>query len=265
MAQSRVIEGRGVALEVLVEGEGPLVVMLASLGRPAQDFDDLALRLAKAGYTAVRPQPRGIGRSRGPMTGLSLADLAGDVALVMESLGGGPSVVIGHAFGQRVARMLATQRPDLVKGLVMLAAGGKVPIPERARAALHGCFDQTLSGDRHLEHVAYAFFAPGNDAAVWREGWHADVARMQSAAVQGLAPEGGAGTSVGAWWAGGSARMLVVQGLQDAVALPQNGRLLQSEYSDRVELVEIDGAGHALLPEQPDAIAAAVLRFLARL
>jgi len=34
---------------------------------------------------------------------------------------------------------------------------------------------------------------------------------------------------------------------------------------DRVEPVEIDGAGHALLPEQPDAIAGAVLCFMARL
>ena len=36
-----------------------------------------------------------------------------------------------------------------------------------------------------------------------------------------------------------------------AVALPENGRLLEAEFGDRVELIEIDGAGHALLPEKP--------------
>lgn len=131
-----------------------------------------------------------------------------------------------------------------------------------------GCFDPALPADKHLEHVAHAFFAPGNDATVWQSGWHPDVARMQRAAVQGLARQAGAAgaaTGVDAWWAGGTARILVVQGLQDTVALPENGRLLQSEFRDRVELIEIDGAGHALLPEKPDAIADAVLDFIKRL
>ena len=49
------------------------------------------------------------------------------------------------------------------------------------------------------------------------------------------------------------------------MALPDNGRQLKAEFGDRVELMELDGAGHALLPERPDAIANAVLAFIARL
>ena len=33
--------------------------------------------------------------------------------------------------------------------------------------------------------------------------------------------------------------------------------MMKAAPGDRVELVEIDGAGHALLPEQPETIAAA--------
>src|SRR5215468_11157496 len=187
-------------------------------------------------------------------------------------LAGGPAVLVGHAFGQRVARMLATTRPDLVKGIVMLAAGGKVPVPQRAREALSGCFDPTLPDDAHIENVRYAFFAPGNDRAVWRSGWYPEVAQMQRAATVGLdrngpnaAQSGGRRTaSVEAWWAGGSAPLLVIQGLQDTVALPENGRLLKAEFGDRVRLTEIDRAGHALLPEQPELVATNVLAFLRR-
>ena len=160
VTRSQSFEYGDVSIEALVEGSGPLVVMIASLGRPAQDFDDLSRRVAAAGFAAVRLQPRGIGKSAGPMLGTSLADLAGDVAIVVERLVGGPAVLIGHAFGQRVARMLATMRPDLVKGIVMLAAGGKVPVPQRAREALSGCFDLAHSDDVHIENVRYAFFAP---------------------------------------------------------------------------------------------------------
>jgi pimeloyl-ACP methyl ester carboxylesterase len=230
--------------------------MIASLGRPAEDFDNLARKLVLAGFTAARLQPRGIGKSKGPMQGQTLTDLAGDVARVIETLGG-PAVVIGHAFGQRVARALASSRPDLVRGVVTLAAGGKVPIPERARAALLACFDTKLGPQEHLENVRHAFFAPGNDPLVWRTGWHGNTARMQSAATQA--------TPLASWWSGGSAPMLVVQGLQDAIALPENGRSLKAELGSRVTLIEIDGAGHALLPERPDAVADAVLAFLSKL
>jgi pimeloyl-ACP methyl ester carboxylesterase len=105
MSQSRMIERPGVAIEALIGGRGPLVAMVPSLGRPAEDFDDLARKLAAAGYATACVQPRGLSRSTGPMTGVSMADLAGDVATVIEGLGGGPAVVIGHAFGP-------ARRPD---------------------------------------------------------------------------------------------------------------------------------------------------------
>ena len=262
---SQVFQRGDISIEALVEGSGPLVVMIASLGRPAQDFEDLSHRIAAAGFSAASLQPRGIGKSAGPMQGVSLADLAGDAAIAIEGLGHGPAVLIGHAFGQRVARMLATIHPNLVKGIVLLAAGGKVPVPDRAREALANCFDPGLAADVHLENVRYAFFAPGNDPAVWRAGWHPDVARTQRAATTGLdrnRPKSETEASVEAWWSGGAAPLLVIQGLQDTVALPENGRLLKAEFGDRVQLTEVDGAGHALLPEQPQIVAASVLAFL---
>jgi pimeloyl-ACP methyl ester carboxylesterase len=58
--------------------------------------------------------------------------------------------------------------------------------------------------------------------------------------------------------------MLVIQARQDAIALPGNGESLKQEFGDRVTLIEIDNAGHAMLPEQPDALARAVPGYLRR-
>src|SRR6266702_3411297 len=94
-AEQRVVSrpsGAQVAFEV--EGTGPVVLMISSLGRAASDFDDLSRRLVAAGFTAVRPDPRGIGKSTGPMTNLTLHDLAADAALVIEALGDQPVVVV---------------------------------------------------------------------------------------------------------------------------------------------------------------------------
>src|SRR5262245_17035609 len=86
-------------IEVLTQGEGPPIVLLPSLGRGAADFDVIAGRLAQASYRVLRPQPRGIGESCGPTTGLDLHDYAADIALVIEQDQRGPALVAGHAFG----------------------------------------------------------------------------------------------------------------------------------------------------------------------
>ena len=134
MPTARVVHADRNTVEFHVHGDGPVVVMIPSLGRRAGDFTDLAEKLAAAGYPAACIGPRGVGNSVGPMENLTLHDLAADAAAVIEELAGGsPVVVFGHAFGQRVCRMLAADRPDLVSAVIMLAAGGKVPPSEAIR------------------------------------------------------------------------------------------------------------------------------------
>src|SRR5204863_365240 len=124
--RTRGIVVRGDArIEVIAEGAGPLVVLLPSRGRESEDYDEVAAGIARAGFRVLRPQPRGTGASSGPMTGLTLHDFAGDVAAVIAHAGGGPAVVAGHAFGNWVARMTATDHPQLVRGVIILAAAAK--------------------------------------------------------------------------------------------------------------------------------------------
>jgi len=238
-----------------LEGTGPSVLMIPSLGRLASDFDDLSRRLVAAGFTAVCPDPRGIGKSTGPMDGLTLHDLAADTAAVIEALGGKPVIVVGHAFGQRVGRMLAADRPELVRAMAMVAAGGRAPMKPDAPEALMGCFRLDRPDAERLADVAFAFFAPGNDASVWADGWHADVATAQSRATLG--------TPVEDWWHAGAARVLVVQPEADRVAPVANAEAILDALGTRATLVVVPGAGHALLPERPDAVATAVLDWLA--
>jgi pimeloyl-ACP methyl ester carboxylesterase len=71
-------------IEVLTQGQGHPIVLLPSLGRGATDFDAIAERLAAASFRVLRPQPRGIGASRGAMTGINLHTYAADIAAVIE-------------------------------------------------------------------------------------------------------------------------------------------------------------------------------------
>jgi pimeloyl-ACP methyl ester carboxylesterase len=124
------------------------------------------------------------------------------------------------------------------------------------------CFRLDRPEAERLADMKFAFFAPGHDASIWRGGWYPEAATAQIAATPRDAGRG-----------------LVERGLEHApagdpgaagpptswIAAPmENGRMMKAELGDRVELLEIDGAGHALLPEQPEKIAAAIIAFARR-
>jgi pimeloyl-ACP methyl ester carboxylesterase len=224
------------------------VVCLPSLGRPPRDFDHLGDGLGDAGFE-VHPV------DLSAVTGA--ADLHAYGAAVGSHIeaycAGGPVHLVGHAFGNRVARCLAADRPDLAASVALLAAGGRHPGDDEAQQALLRGFGGPPAAE-HRAAVMTAFFAPGNDPSPFLDGWDADAALRQGQAVQA--------TDVADWWDAGSAPMLVVQGLDDRIAPRANGRDLAVAHPERVTLVEIERAGHALLPEQPAAVAAAVLGFL---
>jgi len=243
-----------VSISVAVRGSGPIVVLVPSLGRGGADFDDLAARLARAGFTAVSLDPRGVGQSRGPMEGLTLFDYAEDAAMVARGLSDKPAVFIGHAFGNRVVRAVASGHPETVSGLVLLAAGGQVAMAPDVKQALDDVFVETLTSAEHLAAVQRAFFAAGNDPAVWTGGWYPSVARAQTKA--NLA------TPNGAWTGAGKAPILIVQAAEDPVATPANAETLKQAYPDRVTVVTIPHASHAMLPEQPQLIADIVIGYL---
>lgn len=225
------------------------VILIPSLGRPASDFDALCHSLRDAGFRAVGIEPRSTFPGKP-----TLHDLAADTVAQIDAMGIEKFHLIGHAFGNRLSRCITADFNDRVLSLTLLAAGGLVEPEEHIWAALSACFDETLSDEEHMMNVKVGFFADGNDPTVWRDGWFPGVMQYQRPAV--------IRTPRDEWWSASVDRVLVVQALQDAIAPVENGRRYVSESAPHAHLVEINGAGHAMLPEQPEAIASAVIEFL---
>ncbi len=62
---TRTIVTRGdTRIEVLSQGAGPLIVLLPSLGRGAEDFDAIAVHLALAGFRVLRRSRAGSAKAR---------------------------------------------------------------------------------------------------------------------------------------------------------------------------------------------------------
>ena len=64
------------------------------------------------------------------------------------------------------------------------------------------------------------------------------------------------------WWKAGGKDIFIVQPTDDVMAVPENAVRLCEELGDRASMVMVPDAGHALLPEQPEAVALAVLSWL---
>ena len=99
--------------------------------------------------------------------------------------------------------------------------------------------------------MRHAFFAPGNDPEPWLEGWHPElrVAYRQAGAVP---PKD-------LWWPVSHAPILDLQGADDPWRPPASRNELKDVLGAKVTVQVIPRASHALLPEQPAAVAEAIV------
>jgi pimeloyl-ACP methyl ester carboxylesterase len=243
-------------IDVIVEGKGPAIVLLPSSLRDSEDFDTLAELLAAEGFQVLRPQPRGMGRSSPPPAGMTLETLAADVAGVIAQLANGPALVVGHAYGHWVARVTDLRHSQQVRGVVVLGAAAR-QFPPGMADALAIASDPTRTDADRLAALQQCMFAPGNDPRAWLQGWYPQwrVAYRQA----------GQQPPKDSWFSHANAPILDLQGAQDAWRPPATRSELADVLGAKVTVQEIANAGHALVPEQPHAVARAITDWARRI
>jgi pimeloyl-ACP methyl ester carboxylesterase len=240
-----------VTLETIVQGEGPLLVLLPSLGRDSEEFDELAADIARSGFRVLRPRPRGFGRSVGPMDKLTFHDFAADIAAVIRSQNAGPAIIAGHAYGHFVAKMTATDYPELVRGVALVAAAQK-NIDLKVRAWLAIATDPKQPEAERIKYLQMVFFAPGHDPRAWLTGFDPVVQKSQEVARDG--------TPQATYWSAGTVPLLDLQAEHDPYRPRETKDQLVNEFgAARVTVVVIPNASHALPVEQPEATARALV------
>jgi pimeloyl-ACP methyl ester carboxylesterase len=135
--EERVETIRGAPLRALVggAGEGPPLVLLHGLGGSSVNWALLAPRLAERHRVVLVDLP-GHGRSAPLPAAPGIGPYADRVALLLERLGLGAVVVVGHSLGGLVALRLAARHPGSVRGLVLAAPAGIASGTRSAERAL---------------------------------------------------------------------------------------------------------------------------------
>lgn len=119
----RMLQLGGTSVRVIEHGgSGPAVVLIHGLPGTAQDFDAVTARLPGR-HTVAFDRP-GFGYSDGGYHPLD--EQLATIHRLIEALGLGRVVLVGHSYGGTLALAYAEQRPQDVRGLVLVdaAAGG---------------------------------------------------------------------------------------------------------------------------------------------
>jgi pimeloyl-ACP methyl ester carboxylesterase len=255
LPQHRSIDVGDANLECILCGSGAPVVLLANAGCSTGYFDQLARTLVTGGFQTISINIRGVGGSRGSLDSATLHDLAGDVAGVIKAIGCGPVHLVGHAFGNRIARCLAVDQPPLVRSVTLLAAGGLIGPSTPLGTPFRSATQVKMNGSDCVTTLGARWLSPASDPKILEqvECWPAvHIAHLATSRYVPLED----------WWSAGTASLLVIQGLDDAAAPPGNGHAFREQWGERVRVVDLPHAGHFLLLEQPGAVARAVSKFL---
>ncbi len=259
--------GGAVTLSYEDVGTGPVIVWIPGTGLAGATWEHQVARFRNR-FRCVSVDLRGTGHSSGAETAFGVADLAADVAVLLDRLEAPGAIVVGLGLGSAVAQELAIGRPDLVSALVLVATWSSSSAEHHIR--------------RHFESRLYALENGPIDVfaqfAFWMSSpWLYDHEPTRQASVEQLLRTHMSGTPAGTAAhfradLGHDTRdrlpqigcpTLVVHGADDLITLPWYNATVASLIPDAT-LEVIDRAGHLAWLERPDELGAVIEHFLAR-
>jgi 3-oxoadipate enol-lactonase len=105
-------------LNFVKEGRGPTIVLAHALGCDLTMWDEVAGQLVK-GFTVLRYDHRGHGKSDGVPGPCTIEDLADEAAALVAREAGGGVHFVGLSMGGMVAQQIAVRHPELVSSIVI--------------------------------------------------------------------------------------------------------------------------------------------------
>ena len=265
-ATAPVARTNGINIAYRVQGEGPPLALImgyrpSSAAWPAKFVD----RLAKD-FTVITLDNRGTGQSDKPVTGYALANMARDVAGVLDEIGIETTYMLGYSMGGTIAQEFTRQFPHRVAGLILCATMCGGPQATYAEASvvrvmrdLDGYSPQQIA--RRIWEVTYA---PGYLRAHREE---AENQMRRETALPTLLHAADLQFQAFAEFDGAKAlsqitcATLILTGDLDRLIRPQNSEML-AQLIPGAKLVTIPGGGHRVLWEAVDECTDLIRSFL---
>lgn len=242
----------------------PIVMLSAGLGGAGAYWQPQMAALT-ASYRVITYDQRGTGNNSGPVAdGVTIADMADDVAAILNDAGASPCCFIGHALGGLIGLDLALRHPARLRSLVLVNAWATLD-PHTAR-----CFDVRTEILRASGPTAYIKAQPiflhpaawlsqhaerlADEEARARDHFQgSDNLRRRIAAVRGFDASDGLAAI--------TTRTLVIA-TGDDMLVPSTCSTALAVRLPHAKLMMFDYGGHASNVTDPDPFNTALLDFL---
>lgn len=258
----------GLAFELGGPAQGPLLLLLHGFLGSRRDWAPVAARLSGPFRTLACDLPgHGETADPGEASLWTMAGCAAELARLLRAAGGGPAAVLGYSLGGRLALQLAVEHPAQVAAAVLISASPGLEDPQ-ARAARRAD-DEALalrleeSGldsflDEWYRLPLFAALRGRRSFPEVLERRRANVPRLLARSLRGM----GLGCQRSLWeeLPGLRAPLLALAGGRD----PKFAGIARAmaETCPGAEARIIPGCGHALLEENPAAVAQLAAAFL---
>jgi pimeloyl-ACP methyl ester carboxylesterase len=266
--KARFASVNGVNIAFRVQGEGPPLVLvmgyrLSSAAWPVSFIETLARQ-----FSVITLDNRGTGQSDKPVDGYAIANMARDLAGLLDELEISRTHILGYSMGGAIAQEFTRQFPERVSGLVLCATmcGGPraiyAPPPVvRVMRELDGLKPEEIA--RRIWSVTYSPGYLEANRELAEDQMRREIAAPTPLHAADLQFQAFAEFDCSRALADIPVPTLVLTGALDQLVSPQNSRQLASLIPG-ARLVVIPGCGHRLMWEATDECAAIVTEFLSK-
>jgi pimeloyl-ACP methyl ester carboxylesterase len=218
--------------------------------------------LAHHGYGVLALDLPGHGRSEGPPLA-RVEDMADWIVAVLDAAGAKQGAVIGHSMGSLIALECAARHPARISKIALLACAYPMKVSDELLNATRD--DEPLAQDmvNIWSHLGYAQYPNNPGPGFWLMG---ETLRLMQRQKPGVMHADFSACNAYAGGAQAAAQVncpaLFVIARRDVMTPARSAQALaQSVKGSRS--VMIDGSGHDVMGEKPDAVLDALVQFLA--
>lgn len=213
------------------------------------------------GHNVLAVDLPGRGRSEGPLLA-SVEAMAAWVIALCDAVGAPRVTVVGHSMGSLIALEMAARQPERVQRLILLGTAYPMQVSEALLNAARDNEDEARQMVNVWSHAPTTLTGGNPNPGMWLTGRNLRVMERM--------PHGVIYNDLAACnaYRGGEAAAtkltcptLLVLGRRDQMASPRVGQALGKAIAGSRTAI-LEGAGHAMMSEQPDAVLDTLIGFM---
>ncbi len=243
----------GVELAYERRGSGTPLVLIHGYPLDHSIWDQVAGMLEND-FDLIIPDVRGFGESTTIDEPYSMADLAGDIAAILDSLGLEKAAFAGHSMGGYVALAFAKAFPERICGLSLISSQAAGDAPERKEGRYKTAAEVAQKG---VQIVADAMTDKLSSNQHVRDIIRSLIGKQSVAGVTGALKAMAEREELASFLASFTHPLVLVHGTADELIPLDRAREIKVLVPS-AQLVELAGAGHMPMMEQPERTAEAL-------